>query len=62
MNIVIFTVFFCFVLFFCSCVIRGVVDDVVAEYVVLPNRITVPLSDIDDYELKHPLPDVSAIK
>ena len=26
---------------------------------VLPNRITVPLTDIDPYELKYPLPDVS---
>ena len=26
---------------------------------VLPNRITVPLTDVDPYELKYPLPDVS---
>ena len=26
---------------------------------VLPNRITVPLTNIDPYELKYPLPDVS---
>ena len=26
---------------------------------VLPNRITVPLTDADPYVLKYPLPDVS---
>ena len=26
---------------------------------VFPNRITVPLTDIDPYELKYPLPDAS---
>lgn len=48
----------------CSCfplsdIIRGVIDDVVAGFVVLPNRITVPLTDVDPYELKYPMPDVS---
>ena len=28
-------------------------------FVVLPNRITVPLTDVDPYELKYPLPDAS---
>lgn len=37
------------------------IDDVVAGFVVLPNRITVPLTNIDPYELKYPLPDVSAV-
>jgi len=36
-----------------------VIDDVVASIVVLPNKITVPLTNIDPYELKYPLPDVS---
>ncbi|XP_078376188.1 extended synaptotagmin-2-like isoform X2 [Oculina patagonica] len=40
-----------------SDIIRGVIDDVVAGFVVLPNRITVPLTDVDPYELKYPLPD-----
>ncbi|XP_022798520.1 extended synaptotagmin-2-B-like isoform X2 [Stylophora pistillata] len=40
-----------------SDIIRGVIDDVVAGFVVLPNRITVPLTDIDPYELKYPMPD-----
>ena len=35
------------------------IDDVVASIVVLPNKITVPLTNIDPYELKYPLPDVS---
>ena len=48
----------------CTCfpfsdIIRGVIDDVVAGFVVLPNRITVPLTDVDPYELKYPMPDVS---
>ena len=42
-----------------SDIIRGVIDDVVAGFVVLPNRITVPLTDVDPYELKYPMPDVS---
>lgn len=50
--------------FVCTCfpfsdIIRGVIDDVVAGFVVLPNRITVPLTDVDPYELKYPMPDVS---
>ncbi|XP_020611586.1 extended synaptotagmin-2-like isoform X2 [Orbicella faveolata] len=40
-----------------SDIIRGVIDDVVAGFVVLPNRITVPLTNVDPYELKYPLPD-----
>ena len=28
---------------------------------VLPNRITVPLTNVDPYELKYPLPDVSSV-
>ncbi|XP_031566724.1 extended synaptotagmin-2-A-like isoform X2 [Actinia tenebrosa] len=40
-----------------SDIIRGAIDDVVASFVVLPNRITVPLTDIDPYTLKFPLPD-----
>ncbi|CAH3120834.1 unnamed protein product [Porites lobata] len=40
-----------------SDIIRGVIDDVVAGFVVLPNRITVPLTDVDPYELKYPMPD-----
>lgn len=43
-----------------SDIIRGVIDDVVAGFVVLPNRITVPLTNIDPYALKYPMPDVSA--
>ena len=39
--------------------ILRVIYDVVEGFVVLPNRITVPLTDIDPYELKYPLPDVS---
>ena len=39
--------------------ILRVIYDVVVGFVVLPNRITVPLTDIDPYELKYPLPDVS---
>ena len=42
-----------------SDILRGVIDDVVASIVVLPNKITVPLTNIDPYELKYPLPDVS---
>ncbi|XP_066025431.1 extended synaptotagmin-2-A-like [Pocillopora verrucosa] len=37
--------------------ILRVIYDVVEGFVVLPNRITVPLTDIDPYELKYPLPD-----
>jgi len=48
-------------LFFFSDIIRGVIDDVVAGFVVLPNRITVPLTNVDPYELKYPLPDVSSV-
>ncbi|XP_020906062.1 extended synaptotagmin-3 isoform X3 [Exaiptasia diaphana] len=40
-----------------SDILRGVIDDVVASFVVLPNRISVPLTDIDPYKLKYPLPD-----
>ncbi|RMX51558.1 hypothetical protein pdam_00024825, partial [Pocillopora damicornis] len=32
--------------------------DFVVGFLVLPNRITVLLTDIDPYELKYPLPDV----
>ena len=42
-----------------SDIVRGVVDDVIAEFVVLPNRIAIPLTDVDPYKLKYPLPDVS---
>ena len=45
-------------LFFSDMILR-VIYDVVVGFVVLPNRITVPLTDIDPYELKYPLPDVS---
>lgn len=45
--------------FFFSDIIHGVIDDVVAGFVVLPNRITVPLTNVDPYALKYPLPDVS---
>ena len=44
---------------FFSDMICGVIYDVVVGFVVLPNRITVPLTDVDPYELKYPLPDVS---
>ncbi|KAK3739454.1 hypothetical protein QZH41_017292 [Actinostola sp. cb2023] len=40
-----------------SDILRGVIDDVVASFVVLPNRITVPLTDVDPYKLKYPIPD-----
>ena len=46
-------------LLFYSDMILRVIYDVVVGFVVLPNRITVPLTDIDPYELKYPLPDVS---
>jgi len=46
---------------FSSDIIHGVIDDVVAGFVVLPNRITVPLTNVDPYELKYPLPDVSPV-
>lgn len=52
--------YFC-TLFYFSDILRGVIDDVVASFVVLPNRISVPLTDIDPYKLKYPLPDVSQI-
>ena len=45
-------------LFFSDMILR-VIYDVVEGFVVLPNRITVPLTDVDPYELKYPLPDVS---
>ena len=46
--------------FFFSDMILTVIYDVVVGFVVLPNRIAVPLTDIDPYELKYPeLPDVS---
>ena len=45
-------------LFFSDMILR-VIYDVVVGFVVLPNRITVPLTDVDPYELKYPLPDVS---
>ena len=44
---------------FFSDMIHRVLHDVVVGFVVLPNRITVPLTDVDPYELKYPLPDVS---
>ena len=44
-----------------SDIIRGVIDDVVASIVVLPNKIAIPLTNIDPYELKYPLPDVSEV-
>ncbi|EDO32931.1 predicted protein [Nematostella vectensis] len=40
-----------------SDILRGVVGDVVASFVVLPNRICIPLTDVDPYKLKYPLPD-----
>ena len=46
-------------LLFYSYMILRVIYDVVVGFVVLPNRITVPLTDVDPYELKYPLPDVS---
>ena len=49
----------CLVSLIFSDIIRGVIDDVVASIVVLPNKITVPLTNVDPYELKYPLPDVS---
>lgn len=49
------------IFFLLSDIIRGVIDDVVAGFVVLPNRITVPLTNVDPYELKYPMPDVSMI-
>lgn len=51
-------ILFCFLFF--SGILRGVIDDVVAGFIVLPNRITVPLTNVDPYELKYPMPDVSA--
>ena len=46
------------ILFFSDMILR-VIYDVVVGFVVLPNTITVPLTDIDPYEPKYPLPDVS---
>ena len=46
-------------LLFYSDMILRVIYDVVVGFVVLPNRITVLLTDIDLYELNYPLPDVS---
>ena len=45
---------------FYSDIIRGVIDDVLASFVVLPNRISIPLTDVDPYKLKYPMPDVSS--
>ena len=45
-------------LFFSDMILR-VIYDVVVWFVVLQNRITVPLTDVDPYELKYLLPDVS---
>ena len=39
--------------------ILRVIYDFEVGFVVLPERNTVPLTDIDLYELKYPLPDVS---
>ena len=47
--------------FISSDIIRGVIDDVIAQFVVLPNRIAIPLTDVDPYKLKYPLPDVSTV-
>ena len=44
-------------LFFSDIILRVIY--VVVGFVVLLNRITVPLTDIDLYELKYLLPDVS---
>ena len=44
---------------FYSDMILRVIYDVVVGFVVLPNRITVRLTDADRYVLKYPLPDVS---
>ena len=41
--------------------IHRVLHDVVVGFVVLPNRITVPLTDVVLYELKYLLPDVSGL-
>ena len=46
-------------LLFYSDMILRVIYDVVVGFVVLPNRITVPLTDVDPYKLKYPLTDVS---
>lgn len=46
---------------FLSDILRGAIDDVIASFVVLPNRIAIPLTDVDLYKLKFPLPDVSII-
>ena len=43
-------------LFFSDMILR-VIYDFVVGFVVLPDRNTVPLTDL--YELKYPLPDVS---
>ena len=48
-----------FPLLFYSDMILRVIYDVVVGFVVLPNRITVRLTDADRYVLKYPLPDVS---
>ena len=45
-------------LFFSDMILR-VIHDFVVGFVVLPDKNTVPLTDIDLYELKYPLPDVS---
>ena len=44
-------------LFFSDIILRVIY--VVVGFVVLPNRITVPLTDIDLYELNYLLPDLS---
>ena len=38
--------------------LRGIVDDVIANYVVLPNRIAIPLAEsVDAGDLKYPIPE-----
>lgn len=38
--------------------LRGVVDDVIANFVVLPNRVAIPLAEsVDAGDLKYPIPE-----
>lgn len=38
--------------------LRGIVDDVIASFVVLPNRIAIPLAEsVDAGDLKYPIPE-----
>lgn len=38
--------------------LRGIVDDVIANFVVLPNRIAIPLAEsVDAGDLKYPIPE-----